>query len=78
MLVSHGHLAVTSGGHVDAIELLCRLVSFDMSNGCYVYYIPDERWLLALTASMTTKWWMQCPPVGVWVMLDARLLCALL
>ena len=39
MLVSHGHLAVTSGGHVDAIELLCRLVSFDMSNGCYVYQI---------------------------------------
>ena len=59
MLVPHGHLAVTSGGgDVDAIELLCRLVSFDMSNGCYVYYIPEDQSLLTSNAGMAAKWWI--------------------
>ena len=32
--------------------LACRL------NGCYVYYIPDDRSLLTLNAGMAAKWWV--------------------
>lgn len=40
-------------------ETLMQLdVGVGLSNGCYVYYIPEEQSLLILNVDMATKWSM--------------------